>query len=257
MRPGARPLHLAVQNGHFELAAHLLELGADPNGADPTGYTALHAIPGTRKVPPGDDDPPPLPSGNITSLEFVRKLAAHGADLNARTHKEGEVNPGHIKVGATPFLMAAQTADVELMKTLADLGGDPLLKYERKRTVLMLVGSGAGTGEEVLAAMQLVLDLGVDIDAVDDNGETAMHASAYRNWPEPIKLLADKGARIEIWNRENKYGSTPLAIAAGYRRPRSFRPQPEAEAALREVMLAAGVTPPETFTFTAKTQPTY
>ena len=90
----------------------------------------------------------------------------------------------------------------------------------------MLAGRTTGTPAEVLATMQLTLDLGVDIDAVNRNGETAMHFAAYRNRPEIIKLLADQGASIEVWNRENKYGSTPLAIAVGYRRPRSFRPQP-------------------------------
>ena len=257
LRPGARPLHVAVENGHFELAAYLLELGADPDAADPTGYTALHAIPGTRKVPPGDDDPPPEPTGDMTSLEFVAKLAAHGANLNARIQRAGEVNPGRMKLGTTPFLMAAQTADVELMKTLADVGADPLLRNENNSTALMLAGSRDGTAEEVLQAMQLALDLGVDIDAVDYNGETAMHSAAYRNRPETIKLLAHKGAAIDIWNRENKNGSTPLAIAVGYRRPRSFRPQPEAEAAIREVMMAAGVTPPEKVTVTAKAQQAY
>ena len=257
LRPGASPLHVAVENGHFELAAYLLEVGADPDAADPTGYTALHAIPGARRVPPGDDDPPPEPSGNMTSLEFVSKLAADGANLNARTLSAGAVYPGRIKVGTTPFLMAAQTADVELMKTLSDLGADPLLTDEDNSTALMLAGGRTGTGEEVLAAMQLTLDLGVDIDAVNNNGETAMHSAAYKNRPETIKLLADKGARIEVWNRENKYGSTPLAIAVGYRRPRSFRPQPKAEAAIREVMIAAGVTPPEKVTVAAKTQQAY
>ena len=259
LRPGASPLHVAVENGHFELAASLLELGADPDAADPSGYTPLHAIAGARRVPPGDDDPPPEPSGNITSLEFVSKLAARGANLNARIQKANAAYPGvaRLKLEMTPFLMAAQTADVELMKTLADLGADPLLKYELNRTVLMLAGSRAGTGEEVLAAMQLALDLGIDIDAVDDNGETAMHAAAYKNRPETIKFLADKGAAIEVWNRENKHGSTPFAIAVGYRRPRSFRPQPKAEAAIREVMIAAGVTPPEKVTLTPKTQRAY
>ena len=257
LRPGARPLHVAVENGHFELAAYLLQLGADPSAADPTGYTALHAIPGARRVPPGDDDPPPEPSGNMTSLAFVRELAAHGANLNARMKRASRLNSGRATPGTTPFLMAAQTADVELMKTLADLGADPLLRSGNNSTALMLAGSRTGTAEEVLEAMRLALDLGVDIDAVNNNGETAMHSAAYKNRPEPIKLLADKGAGIEVWNRENKYGSTPLAIAVGYRRPRRFRPQPEAEAAIREVMMAAGVTPPEKVTVTAKTQQAY
>ena len=257
LRPGARPLHVAVENGHFELAAYLLEVGADADAADPTGYTALHAMIGARRVALGDANPPPETSGNMTSLEFVSKLAAHGANLNARIQRARAAYPGvpRPRLEMTPFLMAAQTADVELMKTLTDLGADPLLTDEDNSTALMLAGGRTGTEEEVLAAMRLTLDLGVDIDAVNHNGETAMHSAAYKNRPETIKLLADKDARIEVWNRENKYGSTPLAIAVGYRRPRSFRPQPKAEAAIREVMIAAGVTPPEKVT--AKTQQAY
>ncbi len=257
LRPGARPLHVAVENGHFELAAYLLEVGADADAADPTGYTALHATIAARRVAPGDANPPPEPSGNMTGIAFVSKLAAHGANLNARIKTARATYPGvtRPRLEVTPFLMAAQTADVELMKTLTDLGADPLLTDEDNSTALMLAGGRTGTEEEVLAAMQLTLDLGVDIDAVNHNGETAMHSAAYKNRAEAIKLLADKGAGIEVWNRENKYGSTPLAIAAGYRRPRSFRPQPKAEAAIREVMIAAGVTPPEKVT--AKTQQAY
>ena len=250
LKPGARPLHVAVENGHFELAAYLLEVGANADAADPTGYTALHAMIGARKVAPGDANPPPEPSGNMTSLEFVAKLAAHGANLNARIKKARPTYPDipRPRLEMTPFLMAAQTADVELMRTLADLDADPLVADEDNSTALMLVGGKAGTDDDVLAAIELALDLGVDIDAVNHNGETAMHAAAHKNRPEAVKLLARNGARIEIWNRENKYGSTPLAIAVGYRRPGSFRPQPEAEAAVREVMIAAGVTPPEKVT---------
>ena len=75
LRPGATALHVAVENGHFELAAKLLEMGADPNAADPIGYTALHAINNARRVPAGDADPPPDRTGRLTSLDLVRELA--------------------------------------------------------------------------------------------------------------------------------------------------------------------------------------
>ena len=257
LKPGARPLHVAVENGHFELATYLMEAGADAGAADPTGYTALHAMIAARRVPPGDLNPPPEPTGNMTSLQFVAKLAAHGANLNARIHTARPTYPdiARPRIEMTPFLMAAETADVGLMKTLADLGADPALTNEDDNTAVMLAGRMTGTTEEVLATMDLALDLGVNIDAVNHNAETAMHLAAYRDRPEIIKFLAEKGAGIEVWNRENKYGSTPLAIAVGYRRPRSFRPQPEAEAAIREVMIAAGVTPPQKVTVTAKSSP--
>jgi len=98
------------------------------------------------------------------------------------------------------------------------------------------------------------LKLGADVNAVDGNGETAMHAAAYKNLPQVVKRLAERGARIEVWNRPDRFGWTPLAIAVGYRFG-NFKPSPETEAAVREVMIAAGVTPPAKIV--AKTQQIY
>jgi hypothetical protein len=58
-----------------------------------------------------------------------------------------------------------------------------------------------------------------------------------------VQFLADKGAKIAIWNRKNKYGWTPLLIAEGHR-PGNFKPSAETIVALHQVMLAAGVSPP-------------
>ena len=106
----------------------------------------------------------------------------------------------------------------------------------------------------MLEAVQAALELGADVNAVDDNGETAMHGAAYKNLPKVVQFLADKGAKIDVWNKKNKYGWTPLVIAEGYR-PGNFKPSPETEASVREVMIAAGVTPPKTVV--AKTQQIY
>jgi ankyrin repeat protein len=259
---GATPLLLAVTNAHFELAEYLLDAGADPNAALP-GYTVLHAVPSVRNPGVGDNDPPPAGSGSMTSLELVKKLVAHGADLNARmTRRPNLSNTRLNEIGATPFMMAALTADAELMRTLAALGADPLIPNTDSSTPLMAAaglatrspGEDAGTEREVLEAIQVALDFGADINTVDNNGETAMHAAAYKNLPGVVKFLAARGARIDVWNRPDRFGWTPLAIAVGYRFG-NFKPSPETEASVREVMIAAGVTPPKTVT--AKTQQIY
>ena len=166
------------------------------------------------------------------------------------------------EIGATPFMLAAVTADAELMRTLAALGANPLLPNADNSTPLMAAaglasrspGEDPGTETETLEAVRLALDLGADINAVDKNGETAMHAAAYKNMPKVVKYLAGKGAKIAVWNRDDRFGWTPLAIAVGYRFG-NFKPSPETEAAIREVMIAAGVTPPKTIV--AKTQQIY
>jgi len=259
---GGTPLLLAVMNAHYELASLLLDAGADPNASLP-GYTVLHAISAVRKPGVGDNDPAPEGSGSMSSIEFVNKLVARGTDLNARMTRRANLSNTRLnEIGATPFMLAALTADAELMRTLAAAGADPLLPNVDNSTPLMAAaglaarspGEDAGTESEVLEALQAALDLGADVNAVDKNGETAMHAAAYKNLPAVVRFLAAHGARIGVWNQPDRFGWTPLAIAVGYRFG-NFKPSPETEAAVREVMIAAGVTPPKTVV--AKTQQIY
>ena len=251
---GTSALLLAVENGHFELAHSLLEAGADPND-ERSDLTALHAITRVRKTGRGDGsdgDPPPEGSGSWTSLELVRSLVAHGADVNRRL-KNGKVGGGRLTVrGATPFLLAASTADVPLLRTLLELGADPSLPNAENCTPLVAAagmgtrapGEEPGTESECLEVLRLLLDLGSDVNAIDDSGETAMHGAAYKNAPAIVEFLSQSGARIDVWNRKNKHGWTPLTIAEGYR-PGNFKPSPPTVAAFHRVMRAAGVTPPE------------
>lgn len=242
-RPGTTPLLLAAANGHFELAADLLDAGADPNASIP-GYTALHIITWVRKSGGGDNDPSPQGSGNLSSLDFVKTLAQHGANLNARMTKKINVGLTSLNtIGATPFLLAARTGDAELMRALAALGADPKLPNADNATPLIVAaglgtrspGEDAGAEAEVLEAVQTALQLGNDINAVDNNGETAMHGAAYKNLPAVVEFLAAKGAKIEIWNQKNKLGWTPLSIAEGHR-PGNFKPSPDTIAAFHKVM---------------------
>jgi ankyrin repeat protein len=251
---------LAAGNAHYELAMLLVDAGADPNSA-PLGWNALHQITAVRKVGLyGSNDPAPEGSGTIGSLEFVKLLVARGADVNARATARPPLGRTVINaIGATPFLLAARTADAQLMRELAKLGADPLMP-NADGTSPLLIAAGVGTAEapedpgtdaEVVEAIKVALELGNDVNAIDKNGETAMHGAAYKQLPGAIRFLAERGAKVEIWNRMNRKSWTPLKITQGVRRGNAIQQSSVTEAAVREVMIAAGiepVVPPESTT---------
>lgn len=256
-RPAATtPLTLAVQNGHFELAIALIDAGVDPNDVR-TGYTALHLLPGIRKPDSNDtnDGAPVVGLGRLSSVEFVREMVKRGANINYLLPADTPGMPGtssHIATdaaaGATLFLLAADRADTGLMRELLELGADPQLPNANGTTPL-LAAAGVGTTSpdeeagdesEALEAVNMLLDLGANINAVDNNGDTAMHGAAYNAYPLVAKLLATRGADPEIWKVPNKVGGTPLFIAEGYG-DKTLQPDAATIAAVTELMVAAGI----------------
>jgi ankyrin repeat protein len=249
-RGGKTPaLVLATTNAHFELAALLLDAGADPNGGG-DGWTALHVISNVRRPGTGSNDPAPPGSGHLSSLELVRKLVAKGANVNLQTTRSRNIGLTSLNTkGATPFLLAARTGDAELMRLLAQLGADPRIPTADNTTPLMVAagvgtrspGEDAGTETEALEAVKVAFELGGDVNAVDNNGDTAMHGAAYKWFPSVVTFLALHGAKVDVWNRKNDHDWTPLRIAEGVHRGMNLRRSPETAEVLRKLMADAGV----------------
>ena len=204
---GTSPLVIAILNGHYELAAFLLDQGADPNVEDVRHGSALHALewarrPVFRSVGMGSSAIyPRIPTGRIDSLTLAKRLLDEGADPNVRINIEDPkytrgtaafsgtfyyvVNPPDVALavstlnwdGATPFWVAAKNADVPFMRLLAAHGADPLLPNRVNVTPLMaaagagfMQGEHPGTELEALEAVRLAIDLGNDVNAIADFG---------------------------------------------------------------------------------------
>ena len=240
---GYSALVIAAINAHWELGRVLLENGADPN-ADEQGWTALHQVARTRTVDPIGQTPIPEPTGSLTSMEFAAALLEHGADINARmTTNQMDGYGGYFRyIGATPYMVAAKGADAEMIGFLLAQGADPTIKTAINSTALMAVAGvdmnirpdiDRGTDEGV----KLALATGEDVNAANDNGDTALHGAAFRGDTAIIQLLVDEGADLLA---ENRHGLTPLMVANAYIRI-VVTHQAEATALLRDIMKARGM----------------
>jgi ankyrin repeat protein len=251
---GMSALVLAIYNAHYELAGLLLERGADPNAAA-QGWSALHQIAWSRRPNRGFNLPGPVPTGSLDSLELARRLVAKGADVDARMTREPRDGNRNMlnRIGATPFVMAAKSADVPLMRLLLELGADPTIKTNDGTSALMVAagvgvygpGESPGTHEEALEAVRLAFEVGGgDVNDANRDGETALLGAVYRGGAVPvIQFLAEKGARLDAANKKQW---TPLLAAEGVVYASSgIRRYPEAAALIRRLMRERGLPIPE------------
>jgi uncharacterized protein len=227
---GATALSIAIINAHYEFGALLLEAGADPNVVDTeAGMGPLYAAVDMHRLAIGHGRPNPKPVGLMSGVDLVKKLLERGADPNCRLkkpilqrhHTAGDASLGE---GATPFLRAAKSGDIEMMRALVAGGADAKLAMPNGTNALLFAaglgwrnGSPAapsydqGSDEEAVEAIRYLLGLGFDIHGTNDAGDTALHAAVSGRGSEAIiAFLVSQGANPES---KNKRGQTPLSLA--------------------------------------------
>jgi uncharacterized protein len=232
---GVTALILAIINAHYDLAALLLELGADPNVADSTGMTPLYAAVDMNTLQFMHGRPAPRQVGDLNSVEMVKILLVYKANPNLKLKtpvlQRHNNSPNQaLGEGTTPLMRAAKSGDVEVMRLLLTAGADPTPRQKNQNTLLMLAaGFGRkfdqnsdaqeyerGAEADLLAAVKLCVELGVDVNAANEAGETAIHIAAGGSI---VRFLAEHGARLDV---KNKQGKTPFDVAI-LRKDRSGR----------------------------------
>ena len=210
---GSSALAVAVLSGHGTLAAFLLEKGADPNAAA-AGYTPLHAA-----VLRGD-------------LALLKNLVSRRALLNAQLTKgtptrrnEKAFAPDwafdRAWLGGTPLWLAARFSEIEMMRVLVAGGADLRIAAKDGTTPLMVAAQGesvparrgtmkADRERQVIDSLRLAIELGADLNATTEQGDTVLHYAVSKKLNTVVQFLVDNGAAL---NARNGRGQTPLAIA--------------------------------------------
>jgi ankyrin repeat protein len=208
----------------------LLQAGADPNVVDnEAAMGPLYAAVDMHRLAVGHGRGNPTQIGVLDAVDIAKSLLEHGADPNARLkktilqrqHTGGDSVLGE---GATPLMRAAKSGDIEMLRVLLAGGADPLQTMPDGTTPLMFAagfgwrnGSPAapsfdqGSDAEAVETIRLLLELGLDIRAVNEAGDTALHAAVSgRGSQSIIQFLLDQGADPTALNGREQ---TPLAIA--------------------------------------------
>ncbi len=217
---GTTPLVIAIENAHFDLARSLLDHGANPNLYDVAGMGPLFAAVDMHTLGPIDYRSPPVMDDETSAIGLITALLDHGAAVDARL--KGPVLGRHIDrgdrlmgAGSTPLMRAAKTNDIPVMKQLVERGADPFALQDDLTSVLMIAAQGGRrpgtyggpypvTEEGAIQAVTLCLEWGLDVNAFNTRGETALYSAATRNAPRLIQLLADHGARFDMKTLEGR-----------------------------------------------------
>lgn len=249
---GMSVLHVATVRGQVAFAEHLLAKGANPNAAGP-GFTPLHWAVGRWDTLTTKDYQVGRAEWQVMSgipesqkLAFVTLLIDKGADVNARATKSPPrlgfgrsprtMDPS-CEIGATPFMFAAMGGEAEVMRLLVARGADPKLASNDGTTALIMAAgvNYLSTENDVpesryFDAAKAAIEFGVDINAANSGGNTALHATAWSGFLSITKLLVERGARLDL---KNKTDETPRRIAEGTLLVMQVWFQPEVAAYLR------------------------
>ena len=200
------PLHVAANVGCPKAARVLLENGADVVIQNDKGWAPMHVLSVSM-----------IGKCESERAIFARSLVEHSADVNVQD-----------KFGATPLHFASRHGRLEITQLLLNHGANAHAKNIQGQNSLHELSRGifrpqfsfyyydhtmpnGVEPQNILRIAQLLLDHGVDVNALDNDHATPLHFSASYGRLDIARLLLDRGAKADV---QNVHGQTPLHLVS-------------------------------------------
>lgn len=223
---GWTPLLTATNNRHYVLGKYLIERGANVNLANNKAFTPLYLATDNRNIEGGDY---PVPKPDMDHLDFIKILLDSGANPNAKVTDNTETrtiftNQWFFEPGTTPFVRAAQSGDLALLKLLLSYGADPKVANDFGDTALSAVaGIGWVEGvtyehspEESLEVAKMLLDLGLSPNSQNRDLRTPLMGAAHKGRNEMIQLFVDRGGMLDMRDKGSRDTHNANNVIAGH-----------------------------------------
>lgn len=205
------PLYVACSTGKLAAAKLLVENGANIEKANRIGNTPLmiasrwHPSIVAYLISKGanvntvnkDKRNPLFFAVSTNNIESVKALIDERSDFNAID-----------KFNLTPVFIAEKNGHFPVLKFLVDAGCDVSVKNSQGKSLLMLC-CGKKSSSQLIKF--LVNEKGCDVNAVDNDGNSALHIAIENFQLETAKVLIQLGANLQI---RNGLGETPVFVAA-------------------------------------------
>ena len=221
---GVSPLLVAVMNANWDLAKRLIDAGADVNQWDIFGETPLYtAIDQRTRIDGGraSIDPPNTTTGLAIVKLLLERGADPNMQL---FFKPANVRGGLHTRGATPLIRAAMNADTDVIKLLLEHGADARITMADRQTPIHAVLAGRAPENQAVELIKTLQKAGADVNVValinhgeEIRGGTALHFAVRKRYREVVKLLASLGIDM---NAVDQDGLTAL----DYTQSRGFMP---------------------------------
>jgi uncharacterized protein len=261
---GWTALLTATNNRHYVIGKYLLEHGANVNLANAKNFTPLYLATDNRNIEGGDY---PVPKPDMDHLDYIKVLLEHGANPNAKVTDNTETrtiftNQWFFEPGTTPFVRAAQSGDLALLKLLLSHGADPKIANDFGDTALSAVaGIGWVEGvtyehspEESLEVAKLLLDLGLSPNSQNRDMRTPLMGAAHKGRNEMIQLFVERGGMLDMRDKGSRDTHNANNVIAGHQwialdyadglvrvGVQSANPHPETAKLIRKLMAERGM----------------